>query len=63
MRIFDESAVLLEEVTIRPLQAGRTRPVTVEAIVEDSAPGEHVIAVDATDLDEANNVVVSPPLP
>ena len=66
--VFDESDVLLEEVTIGPLQAGQSRPVKVEAVVDDSVPGEHLIAVvDATDLvpeiDEQNNVLPSPPLP
>jgi len=64
----DEEDLFLQEVTVGRLKPGQTRTEQLRATVNGDASGSFVIAVlDATNVvaerNEANNVVVSPPIP
>jgi len=67
---FDESDTLLQEVAVGALKAGETKTRQLNVALPDgrSASGQFVIAVvdadnDVPEANEANNIVVSPPIP
>ncbi len=66
--ILDPDDVLLDEVLLRQLRPGKTWKQGLNVIVDGDASGKFVIAVlDATnqvaEVNEDNNIVVSPPIP